>query len=145
MTESNTLVSNQAVANADVRFVSPDLVALDARGAPHLTGGRCRECGALSFPRAVVCAGCLSEGIETVHLASEGTLYSYSVVHQAPKGWIVPYALGYVDLADEMRVLAHIDVAPDKIAIGMPLRLGVGVVGADPSGAPLSSYTFTAA
>ena len=78
-------------------------------------------------------------------LACEGTLYSYSVVHQAPKGWIVPYALGYIDLADNVRVLAHIDVAQEKIAIDMPLHLAVGVVGADSSGAPLSSYTFTTA
>ncbi len=144
MTESNTLVMNPAAAEADVRFVTPELVALDAKGAPHLIGGRCRDCQALSFPRAAVCAGCLSEEIETVHLASKGTLYSYSVVHQAPKGWLVPYALGYVDLKDDVRVLAHIDVAPDRIAIGMPLRLAVGLVGADPSGAPLSSYTFIA-
>ena len=144
MTMSTTLVSNKAVANADLRFVSADLVALDARGAPHLIGGRCRKCQALSFPRAVVCTDCLSEDIETVHLATEGMLYSYSVVHQAPKGWAVPYVLGYIDLADKVRVLTHIDVAPEKIAIGMPMRLAVGVVGADASGAPLSSYTFTA-
>jgi uncharacterized protein len=144
MTMSNLLVSNQAVATADVRFVAPDVVAVDSSGAPHLIGGRCRKCQALSFPRAAVCASCLAEEIETVPLASEGTLYSYSIVHQAPKGWNVPYALGYIDLTDGIRVLAHIDVVADRIAIGMPTRLAVGVVGADPSGAPLSSYTFTA-
>lgn len=144
MTMSTTLVANKAAANADLRFVTPDLVALDAKGAPHLIGGRCRKCQALSFPHAAVCTDCLSEDIETVHLAAEGTLYSYSIVHQAPKGWIVPYVLGYIDLADNVRVLAHIDVAPEMIAIDMPMRLAVGVVGADASGTPLSSYTFTA-
>jgi uncharacterized OB-fold protein len=144
MTMSTTLVSNKATANADLRFVTPDLVALDASGAPHLIGGCCRKCQALSFPRASVCTNCLSEDIETVNLAAEGMLYSYSIVHQAPKGWLVPYVLGYIDLADNVRVLAHIDVAPEKIAIDMPMRLAVGVVGADAFGASLSSYTFTA-
>lgn len=145
MMESGTLVGNPDAANADERFVAPDLVARDPAGKPRLIGGRCRACTQLSFPRAAVCPGCFSEDIETVHLAEEGTLYSYSVVHQAPKGWAVPYALGYVDLTDEVRVLAHLDVPADKLAIAMPMRLGVGVVGADASGAPLLSYTFTAA
>lgn len=144
MTKPRTLVVNQEAANADSRFVAPGLVALDAKGAPRLIGGRCRNCAALSFPRAAVCADCLSEDIETVQLAEEGTLYSYSIVHQAPKGWAVPYALGYIDLTDKVRILAHLDTPAEKIAINMPMRLAVGVVGADAFGAPLLSYTFTA-
>ena len=143
MTKSGTLVVNQAAADADPRFVAPDLVALDSKGAPRLIGGHCRKCGAASFPRAAVCTNCMSEDIETVELAHEGTLYSYSIVHQAPKGWTVPYALGYVDLPSNIRVLAHLDAAADRIVINMPMRLAVGVVGADPSGKPLMSYTFT--
>lgn len=143
MTKSGTMVVNEAAANADPRFVAPDLVALDAKGTPRLIGGRCRKCGAVSFPRAAVCAHCLAEDIEAVELAHEGTLYSYSIVHQAPKGWTVPYGLGYVDLPDNVRVLAHLDAPADKIAVNMPMRLSVGVVGADASGTPLFSYTFT--
>jgi uncharacterized OB-fold protein len=143
MTKPSTLVVNQAAANADSRFVAPDLVALDSKGKPRLIGGRCRNCQVLSFPRAAVCVSCFSEDIEKVQLAEEGTLYSYSIVHQAPKGWAVPYALGYVDLPDNVRVLAHLDAPAEKIAINMPMRLAVGVVGADASGAPLLSYTFT--
>ena len=144
MTKSSTLVVNQEAANADSQFVAPGLVALDAKGAPRLIGGRCHGCEALSFPRAAVCVGCFSEDIETVQLATEGTLYSYSIVYQAPKGWTVPYALGYVDLTDNVRVLAHLDSPAEKIAINMPMRLAVGIVGADTSGEPLLSYTFTA-
>jgi uncharacterized OB-fold protein len=143
MKKSGTLVVNQAAADADPRFVAPDLVALDAKGALRLIGGRCRKCDAVSFPRAAVCTNCLAEDIEAIELAHEGTLYSYSIVHQAPKGWTVPYALGYVDLPSNIRVLAHLDAPADKITINMPMRISVGVVGADPSGTPLLSYTFT--
>lgn len=134
---------NAQAASADPRFVAPNLVRVDAAGKPHLVGGRCSKCEAFSFPRAAVCTSCLAEEIEAVDLADEGALYSYSIVHQAPKGWATPYALGYVDLSGDVRVLAHIDVPHDKIAIDMKLRLAIGVVGSDESGAPLMSYTFT--
>lgn len=135
----------QGTAAADARFVAPELVSTDANGAPYLVGGRCRACAALSFPRAAVCTNCLSEDIETVELGDRGTLYSFSIVHQAPAGWSVPYALGYVDLPGGVRVLTHIDVPAERIAIDMPLRLATGVVGTDASGAALMSYTFTQA
>jgi uncharacterized OB-fold protein len=143
MNDVGTIVVNPDAAGADATFVAPDLVRLDSAGKPQLKGGRCRSCGALSFPRASVCPSCLSEEIEAAPFSDEGNLYSYSIVHQAPKGWATPYILGYVDLDNGIRVLAHIDVAPDATAIDMRLKLGVGVVGADPTGAPLMSYTFT--
>ncbi len=139
----NTIAVNPDAANADSRFVAPDLVRRDAHGKPHLVGGRCAKCGAFSFPSAAICTQCLSEEIESVNLGDEGSLYSYSIVHQAPKGWTTPYALGYVDLPGDVRVLAHIDVPHDAIKMDMPVKLGVGVVGSDPAGAPLMSYTFT--
>ncbi|HWM82263.1 MAG TPA: OB-fold domain-containing protein [Pseudolabrys sp.] len=124
------------------RFVAPGLVATDAAGAARLIGGRCRACQALSFPRAAVCTDCLSEDIEAVDLGTEGTLYSYSVVHQAPKGWRVPYAVGYVDLPGDVRVFAHLDAPHDALAIDMKMTLATAVVADDPAGAPLSSYVF---
>jgi benzoylsuccinyl-CoA thiolase BbsA subunit len=143
MTNPGTLVVNPDAASADSRFVAPELVALDAKGAPHLIGGRCAKCSAVSFPRAAVCTECLSEEVAETELAREGKLYSFSVVHQAPRGWTVPYALGYVDLSDDVRVLAHIDAPAELLSIDMPLRLSVGAVGIDTAGAPLLSYTFT--
>jgi uncharacterized OB-fold protein len=144
-TKSAQIAVNADAAGADPRFVAPDLVSIDAHGVPHLTGGRCRACNARSFPRAPVCTNCLSEDIEAYTVGNRGTLYSYSIVHQAPKGWAVPYALGYVDLPDDVRVLAHLDVAASAVKIDMPMKLAVGVVGADAAGNPLVSYTFVPA
>ncbi len=142
MAQLGNMVVNERVASADARFVAPDLVTVDGSGEPHLAGGVCQACEAISFPRAAVCASCLSEDIASIDLGVQGTLYSYSVVHQAPKGWAVPYALGYVDLPGDVRVLAHLDVRPENIAINMPMKLAVGVVGADAAGTQLLSYTF---
>jgi uncharacterized OB-fold protein len=137
----NRIVADEAMAAAEPRFVAPALI--DASGAaPRLAAGKCKSCGALSFPRSQVCPACLSDEIGETHLASEGVLYSFATVHQAPRNWIVPYHLGYVDLTDGIRVLAHIDGEP---VIGGKVRLGIGRVGTAADGTPLSSYVFTPA
>lgn len=145
MSQAADLSVHHALADIEPRFVAPSLVERGPSGAPRLIGGRCAKCGALSFPRAEVCTECMSEEIVKAELAGDGRVYSYSIVHQAPKGWAVPYALGYVDLVDKVRVLAHIDVPESALAIDMPVRLSVGRVGTGPAGEPLMSYTFVKA
>jgi uncharacterized OB-fold protein len=61
----------------------------------------------------------------------------------APKGWNVPYIAAYVDLADNVRVFAHIcGVDPETLAMDMPVTLTTAVLG-DDAGAPVESYAFT--
>lgn len=139
MTSPSKIVTNDALAASEPHFVAPGLV--DASGPePRLIAGKCKACGALSFPKAVVCPACLSQDIAATHLASQGSLYSFATVHQAPKNWIVPYHLGYVDLADGIRVLAHIEGTP---RIEAKVKLGVGRVGTAADGTSLMSYVFT--
>ena len=138
MTRTTEIVTDAAMAEAEPHYVAPQLI--DTSGpTPRLAAGKCIACGALNFPKAPVCASCLSEEIAAVTLASTGTLYSFATVHQAPKNWVVPYHLGYVDLADGIRVLAHIEGEP---RIDGKVELGVGRVGTASDGTPLSSYVF---
>lgn len=139
MSTPSKIVTDEALAAAEPRFVAAGLVEIDSSG-PRLVAGQCRACGALSFPKAPVCGSCLSQEIATTHLASEGVLYSFATVHQAPRNWTVPYHLGYVDLTDGIRVLAHIEGTP---RIDARVRLGVGRVGTSVEGAALMSYVFT--
>jgi uncharacterized OB-fold protein len=132
------IVSNEALAQSEPHFVAPELVEVTSDG-PRLIGGRCGACGALSFPKASVCSACLSEDLTATHLSAEGRLYSFAVVHQAPKGWTVPYTLGYVDLPEGIRVLAHIEGEP---GMDRPVRLATGEVGTDTDGGALMSYVF---
>ena len=127
--------------SADERFVAPELVLHDTSGM-HLRGSRCRACGALAFPRAQVCAECLSLDVEDHQLPNEGTLYSFARVHQAPAGWDVPYFLGYIDLPDGLRVLAHLDDSAHSLSIGAQMRLTSGRVGQDANGQAMFSYVF---
>ncbi|MGE0626964.1 MAG: Zn-ribbon domain-containing OB-fold protein [Hyphomicrobiaceae bacterium] len=141
MSKPSAIVTHDALAAAESQFVAPELVENGPQG-PRLVAGKCGKCGALSFPKAAVCPECLSEEITAAHLASEGMLYSFAVVHQAPKGWTVPYALGYVDLPDGIRVLAHIEGDAGALEIDSRVRLDVGRVGTDADGNPLMSYVF---
>ncbi len=139
MTKQPEIVTNSALAAVEPRFVAPDLIDT-TEGKPRLVAGKCKDCGALSFPRAPVCAACLGDEIGQVILASEGKLYSFATVHAAPKSWQVPYHLGYVDLSDGIRVVAHIEGEP---VIDGAVRLGLGRVGTAPDGTPLMSYVFS--
>ncbi len=75
-----------------------------------LLGSRCRECKTTYFPRRQICARCMKEGIlESVPLSRRGTLYTYTVIRQAPPRYPVPYAVGYVDLPEGVRVFAQLE------------------------------------
>ncbi len=123
-------------------LISDRVVSISPDGTPHLIGGKCSSCGALNFPRADVCTKCLSEAVGEIELSSEGKLYTFSIVHQAPNGWKVPYGLGYVDLPEGIRVLAHLDAPKPELVIDQNVRLSQGVVGFDAAGVPLSTYIF---
>lgn len=94
---------------------------------PRLVGGRDRTTGRIVFP----CPA--DERFEPYPLKREGVLWSYTVQRFRPKSppyegpeAFEPWALGYVELADEAIVEARIDgVAFDAIQIGMSLELAL--------------------
>ncbi len=101
----------------------PDVFTADP---PTLLGSHCPSCGGRAFPFRAVCPRCGALDVaETVGLSTDGVIYSFTVVRQAPPGLETPYVLGYVDLpADEVRVMARIEgVTPEDVAIGQPVRL----------------------
>ena len=92
---------------------NPFLLTLQAEdGKPHLLGSRCGVCGKVYFPQQKLCLECLEEGTLQGHLLTgQGIVYSFTVVERetlAPKGFQVPYAYGYIDLPEGVRVLSKI-------------------------------------
>lgn len=81
--------------------------------SPRLLGGRCNACREVSFPKAEVCPSCLSEDITPIALSTQGLLYSYTVLHLGKSGEIIPYAVGYVDLPEGVRLFSHLTVTKD--------------------------------
>lgn len=122
-------------------LIAPEL--LDLEGArPRLRISHCRGCGHDTFPSARVCPACISQDMEGRSVEGAGTLYSFSIVHAAPAHWNAPYAIGYVDLPDGLRILGQIQQPADEIAIGGRYSLDIGIVGRNAEGQPASSYVF---
>ncbi|KHK89876.1 Zn-ribbon domain-containing OB-fold protein [Novosphingobium malaysiense] len=91
---------------------------------PRLIGGRDRETGRIVFP-------CPEGGqYEAVPLASEGTLWSFTVQRFRPKSppyagpeAFAPWIVAYVELPGQVIVEARlVDVAFEDVTIGMPVR-----------------------
>lgn len=120
----------------------PDVFAIDP---PALLGSACTKCSRRTFPARDVCPHCGAvDSGEAVRLSTIGTIYSFTIVRQAPPGLKTPYVLGYVDLADDqIRVMSRVEgLEPDEVEIGMPVTLATRGDERDADGAALM-FAFT--
>lgn len=118
-------------------------------GAPRLLGGRRKSDGKYAFPLP---QGAQGADYETVELASNGRLWSYTVQRFRPKTPYAgpgddksfkPYAVGYVELAGQIIVESHI--ATDDFAalkIGQPVELTLIPFREDADGTQVMIYGF---
>jgi uncharacterized OB-fold protein len=107
----------------------------------RLHASRCGHCGNLTFPPRRECAVC--GGVEeTVLLSGAGTLYSFSEIHVAPKGFATPYMVGYVDLPEGVRLFGQVEGRAAELAVGQKVAVMLGAVRADAAGRPMISYKF---
>ncbi|MCX5096001.1 OB-fold domain-containing protein [Streptomyces sp. NBC_00365] len=99
--------------------------------AAGLQGSRCPSCSVAVHPADEVCPRCGGPA-EPAVLQGAGTLWTWTVQRYAPKsppyqvppGGFEPFAVGYVELEEGVRVAAVIEVDDfDRIRIGMPLTL----------------------
>jgi uncharacterized OB-fold protein len=110
---------------------------------PALLGSTCNACGTKAFPARDFCPHCHDEGPHAIEpLARSGTVFSYTVVHQAPGGRPTPYVLAYIDLDDSVRVLAQLSLPIDSVSIGMRVGVVLRQVG-ESQGVPVVGYVFT--
>ena len=119
-------------------------------GQPRLLGGRRKSDGKYAFPLPLGAAGA---DYDAVDLASEGTLWSYTVQRFRPKTPYAgpgddrsfkPYAVGYVELPGQIIVESHI--ATDDFAalkVGLPVRLVLIPFRDEPGGEQVMIYGFT--
>ena len=82
-----------------------------------LTGSRCQHCGTVAFPPARGCQSCGRSSQATLTLGGHGTVWGFTVQRFAPKsppyvvpaGGFVPFAVGYVELPEGVKVEAVLD------------------------------------
>jgi uncharacterized OB-fold protein len=130
-----------SVPPADTAQIQPVVegsVKFDECGQPkYLIGGRCKVCGTTTYAMRQICPRCWAcDSQEETALASRGTLYSYTIVRNAPPGYGGPYAIAYVDLPENLRVMVRAEAALCKtVPIGSEVEIEIDVVAVDSDGA----------
>ena len=85
-----------------------------------LLANKCKSCGQIFFPKAQFCLSCFQEDVEEIILNRRGKLYSYVIAHMPSTHFEPPYAAGYVDLPEGVRIFA-----PLKMVEGRPFKVGM--------------------
>ncbi len=116
------------------RPVVPGLVAGD--GPYRLMGARCRHCGTTAIKKAAVCPNCwAADAQDLLVLSNEGHLYAYTVVRNPPPGMKGPYAVAYVDLPENLRLVGRASVETlQSVRKGDRVEIGVAAIGEDADG-----------
>jgi len=87
---------------------------------------RCSHCGAWRHPPSPICPQCLSDAHEWREASGRGTVYTFSVVHEARRGWekLTPYVLAVIALEEGPHLLSNIvNTAPEAVTIGMTVEV----------------------
>ena len=120
---------------------------------PHLIGGRCLDCGNHVFPPQDGCPRCTGTNMETVELATRGTLWAWTVQGFPPKKppylgddnpkTFRPYGVGYVELPGEVKVEARLTESdPAKLIIGMEMEMVLVPLTTDDDGNEVMTFAF---
>lgn len=100
-----------------------DLFREDPSGG-NLLGNRCDSCGKIFFPKAQICFECGHEELAEVQLSRRGILYSYTIGHMPSRHFTPPYAVGYVDLPEDVRVFAPlVTTEQTPFSVGMEMEV----------------------
>jgi uncharacterized protein len=111
---------------------------------PHLVAHECTSCGARYFDRRNACANCFASEFQSVDVAAEGELRSFTIVAFAAPGIDVPFIAGVVD-CDGTSVRANVincPPDPEHVQLGMKLRLATFSMGTDANGTEAIGFGF---
>ena len=118
----------------------------DPEDEPYLIGSTCISCGRSFFPRRSVCPDCLKQGtMEEKALSRLGGLFTYYVSMVAPLGFQAPFAAGYIDLPEGVRVYAPLtgfDLLRTSLRLGTKMELIVDKIYEDEHGNDVIGYKF---
>jgi len=122
----------------------------DPEHTPCLLGGRCRHCSHVVFPKMPVCPACRRDGtMEEVEIGRTGRIYSHTIAHVAPQGFLAPFFQIFVDLPEGPRIFALVGsdcpVEPGVLEDGMEMRLVVEPVADTPARRDVLTYKYVPA
>jgi uncharacterized OB-fold protein len=122
-----------------------DYLALDPE--PHLVAQECTSCGARYFDHRDACAGCFEADFSSVDVPTEGEVTAFTIVSYAPPGVDAPFVAAIVDCGGTPVRANLVDVDPDpqKIELGMKVRLVTHSLGTDSAGTEAIGFGFAPA
>lgn len=112
---------------------------------PVLAGSRCKSCGKIFFPKQKICSNCFKSEMQEIPLSRTGKLYTYTIARYAPPGFKTPYAIGYVDLPEGVRVFSQLtecEPFEEKLKMGMDVEMVMGEISMDEEGVTKIGYKF---
>ncbi|MET3860435.1 putative OB-fold protein [Dietzia sp. 2505] len=85
--------------------------------SPRLRGSRCEHCTTVAFPASVSCQRCGGSETTGIDLSTTGTVWTATIQRFPPKsppyvppaGGFRPYAVGYVELPEGVKVEALLE------------------------------------
>lgn len=119
-----------------------DYLTLGAK--PHLVANECTACSARFFDRRNACANCSGTEFRKADIPTEGILRSFTIVTFAAPGIPVPFVAGIVDCGGTSvrgNVL-NVDPTPEKVSLGMKLKLTTYSLGTDDDGVEAIGFGF---
>ena len=112
--------------------------------SPHLVANECTNCGARFFDRRNACAGCFSTEFRPVDVPTSGVLKAFTIVAFAAPGVPVPFVAGVIDCGGTSvrGNIINVDPTPEKISLGMKVRLTTYSLGTDDDGTEAIGFGF---
>ena len=87
---------------------------------------RCDACSRYVFYPRAICPHCSAEKLSWITATGQGTIYSYTVAHQAfgPYADEVPFVVAIVELEEGVRMMTRIvDTPPEQVRIGAAVHV----------------------
>jgi uncharacterized OB-fold protein len=76
-------------------------------------------------------------------LSNGGKLYTFTVMRTPVSGYREPYAIGYVDFPEGVRVFGHIEMNESiSLRCDMPMKTEIGEIKRDANGQAVIGYRF---
>jgi uncharacterized OB-fold protein len=117
---------------------------------PRLIGSRCAACGIVTFPAQDSCPRCPSTEMAEHLLSRRGRLWAWTTQEFPPPSppyagpigaAFVPYGVGYVELADEVRVETRL-TEMQGLRTGMEMELVLVPFRTDDDGNEVVTFAF---
>ena len=101
-----------------------DEVFVEDRDGKSLLANKCKSCGQIFFPKVHFCFNCMNEDMEGMTLSHRGRLNTYTIGNMASMQFQPPYAIGFIDMPEGIRIFAPLKMVVDKpFKIGMEMEM----------------------